>query len=187
MKRITVFLLIAFLIAGAVSAQGIREPQGGNDLMNNTERSNRQNMQNHCQERNNRQERTDRREMTEHQRENTAVTVEGTVKLEKGFVSIQSGEAVYFVPMLSRYADSIDGLKDGAKVLIEGHGFKNFIRPAKVTIGGKTYIFLEPPRNQGMVYGNHFNQRWDNPRQGMGRKHMRNFNHGRKNMPEKKN
>ena len=140
MKRITILLLTGVLLAGAVSAEGIREPQKENDSVSNS------------RERTNRRERGECRNMERpnprnFQRENTSVKIDGTIKLEKGFVSVQSGDAVYFVPMLSRFIGSIDELKDGAKVSLEGHGFKNFVHPMKVTFDNKTYIF--PAEHRG--------------------------------------
>ena len=69
------------------------------------------------------------------------VTIEGTLTLEKGIISLTSGDNVYFIPRLSRLAGFIDGLKEGAKVSVQGYVFKNFIQPEKVTLNGKSYDF----------------------------------------------
>ena len=75
------------------------------------------------------------------QRENNSVTIDGILKLERGFVAVESGDTVYYVPTLNRYIGFIDELKEGAAVSVEGTGFRNFIQPAKVTIGDKSYDF----------------------------------------------
>lgn len=69
------------------------------------------------------------------------ITVEGTLQLEKGLIAVASGENVYFVGMLHRYAGFIDGIKEGNKVTIVGYAYKNFLRPTKLSIGGKSYDF----------------------------------------------
>ena len=74
--------------------------------------------------------------------ESKSVTVDGTLKLERGLVAVASGDSVYFVPMLERYIGFIDGLKEGTNVSVEGYEFRNIIRPVKVTIDGKSYDFL---------------------------------------------
>jgi hypothetical protein len=71
------------------------------------------------------------------QHEITTVSVEGTLKLDKGFASVQSGDTVYRIPMLNRFVAAND-LKDGAKVSVEGNAFRNFIMPKKIVIDGKT-------------------------------------------------
>jgi len=71
------------------------------------------------------------------------VTVEGVLKLEKGVIAVASGDSVYYVPKLTRYIGFIDGLKEGAKVSVEGSQFNEVIRPVKVTINGKSYDFPE--------------------------------------------
>lgn len=69
------------------------------------------------------------------------VTIEGTLTLEKGIISLTSGENVYFIPRLSRLAGFIDGLKEGAKVTVQGYVFKDFMQPEKITLNGKSYDF----------------------------------------------
>lgn len=83
----------------------------------------------------------DRPNRIDRQRDNT-VTVDGTLQLERGMVAVASGDSVYFVPMLTRYIGFIDGLKEGARVSVEGYESRNSIRPVKVTIGGKSYNFI---------------------------------------------
>ena len=78
---------------------------------------------------------------TERQRNNDFVTIDGTLKLERGFVAVESGDSVYYVPMLNRYIGFINDLREGARVSIEGREFRNVIQPTKLTIGGRSYDF----------------------------------------------
>jgi len=155
MKRLTISLVIIALAAGSIFAQPIRDAQ---------------------QERNNRPEAQNHREAPNRPQANN-VTVEGTLKLEKGFVAVESGTDVYLVPMLNRYIGFIGGLKEGAKVTVEGRGFRNMIQPSKVNIDGKAYDFNIPAQGQNFQNKN-FNNR--NDRQG-NRPDRNNFSHGRKN------
>ena len=70
-----------------------------------------------------------------------SITVEGTLQLQNGMIAIKSGETVYYVPMLQRYVGFIEALKEGNTISVEGYAFKNFLRPTKVALGGKTYDF----------------------------------------------
>jgi hypothetical protein len=106
-KKLFIFLFIAVLFAGTVSAQS-RTDRGRNSVL---------------------------------------VTVEGILKLQRGFIAVESGEASYLVPELTRYIGFIEGLKEGAKVSVEGYAFGNTIHPAKVTIAGKSYDFAAGLRN----------------------------------------
>ena len=101
MKKIVIFLFIAALLVGTVSAQN---------------RDNRQ-------------------------RDDNLVTVDGTLKLERGFVAVESGDSVYFVPMLNRYIGFINGLSEGTRVSVEGRNFRNVIQLTKLTINGRDYDF----------------------------------------------
>ena len=123
MKRLTVFLFISVLLAGTVYGQGIRDNQRTSDTVRRNERP----------------------------RNNDSITVEGTLKLERGFVAVESGDSVYLVPMLNRYIGFINGLSEGARVSVEGRESRNTIYPTKVTIGGKTYDF--PANNRGPAFG----------------------------------
>jgi len=135
MKRFLVFLIIAFLITGMVSAQPIID-QRNSDPKEKPE-----------QLRNSPPPRSSRA------REDNSVTVEGVLKLEKGFVAVESADNVYIVPMLNRYIGFITGLREGAKVSVEGYEFKNMIRPTKVIIEGKPYDFMSWDRNQPPGFG----------------------------------
>ena len=75
------------------------------------------------------------------QRENNPVTVEGTLKLDRGYAAVESGDTVYYVPILTRFMGFISELTEGATVSVEGYGFRNVIVPVNVTIAGKSYDF----------------------------------------------
>jgi len=109
-----------------------------------------------AQNRDNRPNRTDRKQ------EVTKVSIEGLLKLEKGIVAVESGGSVYYVPKLNRYIGFIEGLKEGTKVSVEGSQFKDFIRPVKVVINGKSYDF---PEYGSRDNNNRFSQGRDNFRQ----------------------
>jgi hypothetical protein len=66
-------------------------------------------------------------------------TVEGTLKMENGFLALQSGETVYFVPRLMRFAGFIDGIREGANVSLEGFVSRNVVHPTKITVAGNSY------------------------------------------------
>ena len=158
MKRLSLFLFIAVLLVGTISAQDKdRDSQ---------------------KDRNNRQDRGERQDRRSRQREAKSVTIDGTLQLEKGFVAVASGDSVYYVPMLTRYIGFIEGLKEGKKVSVEGYEFRKFIHPKKVTIDGKSYDFIADGRGSG---GPGF--RGDNfgPRRGCGP--GRDFGSDRRNGP----
>jgi len=123
MKRLVIFLIIAVLTAGAVFAQSVKE-QGANPPPRNSR-----------------------------VRDDNSVTVEGVLKLEKGLITVESSNNVYFVPMLNRYIGFISGLREGAKVSVEGYEFRNTIRPTKVTIEGKSYDFMSWDNDQSPGFG----------------------------------
>jgi len=136
MKRFLVFLFIAFLITGMVSAQPIID-QRNSDTKEKPE-----------QPRNSPPPRSNRAQ------EANSVTVEGVLKLEKGFVAVEKdADNVYIVPMLNRYIGFITDLREGAKVSVEGYEFKKMIRPTKVTIEGKPYDFMSWDRVQPPNFG----------------------------------
>ena len=70
-----------------------------------------------------------------------SITVEGTLQLQNGMIAVKSGENVYYVPMLQRLVGFVEGLKEGNTVTIEGYAGKNFLRPTKLTLSGKSYDF----------------------------------------------
>jgi len=130
MKKILFCLVIAILIAGTIFAQPIKEQRNPPAPKANSE-----------------QLRETPQPKSNRVREDNSITVEGALKLEKGFVAVENKDTVYIVPMLNRYIGFINGLKEGANVSIEGYKFNNMIRPSKVTIEGKSYDF--PTWNNG--------------------------------------
>ena len=133
MKKLTIFLFISILLIGAVYGQGIRDDQGAGGTQRRTEQ----------------QPNNDTQRRTERQRSNDLVTVEGTLKLERGFVAVESGDSVYYVPMLNRYIGFINDLREGTRISVEGRESRNVIQPTKVTIGGRSYDFPASGPNPG--------------------------------------
>ena len=88
-----------------------------------------------------------------------AQTVEGTLKLERGTVAVQSGETTYLVPVLTRYIGFINDLREGEKIVIEGFVINDIIHPVKAAIGGKSYDFIMPGYGYGMQFFNFGNMR----------------------------
>ena len=92
---------------------------------------------------------------------------------------MESGGDVYLVPMLNRYIGFISGLKEGAKVTVEGRGSRNMIQPVKVNIDGKDYDFNIPMPHGQSIKNQNFDNRRDNSKHGNG-PDRKNFSHGRK-------
>ncbi|MDR2521031.1 MAG: hypothetical protein LBC72_00535 [Spirochaetaceae bacterium] len=76
------------------------------------------------------------------------VTVNGTLALKNGTIAVESGGVDYYVPMLERYTGFVEGLKENAKVSLEGYRVKSrrgessaLLRPVKMTLNGKNYDF----------------------------------------------
>lgn len=67
------------------------------------------------------------------------VKIEGTLQLHKGQFAVASGNDIYYVPVIGRYAGFIEGLKEGSTASFEGYVRGNLFRPTKMTISGKTY------------------------------------------------
>jgi len=158
MKKIIISLIIAVLVASAVSAQPIMEQRNPGPKVN----PERLNNAGGPQLRNNRV------------RENKSISVEGVLKLDKGFVAVQSTDTVYYVPMLNRYIGFITGLREGEKVSVEGYESKKMIRPTKVTIDGKSYDFIAWNSSQ-------------DPSQGFGKRDFRPDNNRRAPAPRLNN
>jgi len=167
MKKIAIFLLFTLIIAGTVFAQQAREqrreltPHQRNELQRNEG------------------QRTDhRREVNPRTRimqfDTNLITVSGTLKLQRGMITIESGDSVYFVPLLNRYIGFINGLTEGANVSIEGFPARNFIRPTKLTIDDRTYDFPAQRMNHPQMNQNH-RHRIEN--YGKNHGHGRNFGH----------
>jgi hypothetical protein len=68
-----------------------------------------------------------------------ALKIEGTLQLHNGQFAVASGSNIYYVPRIGRYVGFIDALKEGSNVSFEGYVAGNFLRPVKMTIGGKSY------------------------------------------------
>ena len=84
------------------------------------------------------------------------VTVSGSMVVANGSPALKSGEITYIVRGIDRLVGFVDGLKEGAEVTIEGRSVSNprddnqkILRPAKLTINGKTYEMAVP--NQSSV------------------------------------
>ena len=74
------------------------------------------------------------------------VTVSGSLVVSHGMPALASGDVTYIITGISRLIGFVDGLKEGAQVSIEGSAFGNnsdaklkYLRPVKLTLGGKTY------------------------------------------------
>jgi hypothetical protein len=84
------------------------------------------------------------------------VSVTGTLGLQHGHITVSGEGTAYYVPVLEQYIGFIEGLKDGARISLEGYVWGNGgyarIRPVKVTIDGKDYDFS--PRVPPMPYHN---------------------------------
>ncbi|MFZ2636182.1 MAG: hypothetical protein WAZ99_08275 [Rectinemataceae bacterium] len=50
-------------------------------------------------------------------------TVEGTLELTSGGIAVKQGDNTYYVMGLNRLVGFVDGLKEGAKVKLEGYAF----------------------------------------------------------------
>ncbi|MCL2808439.1 MAG: hypothetical protein FWD24_00075 [Treponema sp.] len=156
MKKLFLIMFIAVLLTGSLFAQ---------------ERGNRQN-------RENRPQRSEIQEGQTRARQINPITVDGILKLERGFIAIESGNVTYTVPMLTRYIGFISDLREGARVSIEGFGFRNFIQPVKVTINSRTYEFNNRMR---MLEQQNFTQRRENTRPNS--EARGNFSPSRRNAP----
>jgi len=175
MKKLTFLFTITILITAAVFAQSVREQQREIEPPRNDRR------RESPPQAGNEMRRIVPQVMHERQSERSPITVEGTLKLENGFVSIQGANSnvVYHVPMLNRFIGFISGLREGASVSLEGFQFRNVIHPIKMTIDGQTYDFQRLAANN-MNYGN--SQRMNNHRQS-----RENFGPNRKNTHNHRN
>ncbi|MCL2175123.1 MAG: hypothetical protein FWB73_03665 [Treponema sp.] len=180
MKRFLVLMIIAILMTGMISAQGIRDgnavdpqarieqrrevhPEAGRGQRPNfnPERRSEHRPNANPQNRDN-----------DRQRGQNQITISGILKLERGFIAIQndapnSDSALYLVPMLNRYIGFINGLREDARVIIEGHQFRNIIHPVKLTIGDRAYNF--PAFNPNHNFDSFQNKHHGNFRKNMDR------------------
>ena len=70
-----------------------------------------------------------------------SVSVNGTLQLQNGQIVVVNGNTFYYVPTLQRYVGFIDGLREGARISIDGFVNGNFMVPTKLNLNGKTYDF----------------------------------------------
>ena len=80
------------------------------------------------------------------------VTVSGDIIIVRGSPAVKSGDVTYILNRNFSLFGLVDGLKEGAKVTIEGRARGTpkdekvmFLVPSKLTFNGKTYENLEPP------------------------------------------
>jgi len=147
MKKLIIFLFAAVLITNTVFAEGIREQQPQQNQRQELQRY-REKFQTLNERWRNFYSETER----SRQREINTVTIEGTLKLERGIVAVDSGTSVHLVPMLNRYIGFISELKEGTFVTVTGYEFRNFLQPVKVAFEDKSYDFMGYGRNLG--FGN---------------------------------
>jgi hypothetical protein len=74
------------------------------------------------------------------------LTVSGNLSIVHGRIALVSGDTTYYVSGLSRFVGFIDGLKEGARVSLEGAAYQlpndtaaKFLRVSKLTLNGKDY------------------------------------------------
>jgi len=136
------FILLAFLVIGMVSAQSAPR----NFRRNERPRDNRENRLPD----NMRQDFSERRQNLPRLSAET-VTVTGELTIARGMLAVKSGEITYLAMGLNRYTGFIESLKDGAVVTLEGRtvnspgddNTKIFVI-SKLTIGGKDYDLESP-------------------------------------------
>jgi len=85
------------------------------------------------------------------------VTVSGDIVIVRGSPAVKNGDVIYVLNRNFSLFGLVDGLKEGARVTIEGRAIEGramgtpsdgkvmFLVPSKVTFNGKTYDNLEPP------------------------------------------
>ncbi|MDR2313422.1 MAG: hypothetical protein LBE02_02700 [Spirochaetaceae bacterium] len=80
------------------------------------------------------------------------VTVTGNLVLSNGRIALKSGDELYYVGGIQRLVGFVEGLKEGARVSLEGYVFKGpgeeaagFLVPTKLTIGDRVYDIPRPP------------------------------------------
>jgi len=74
------------------------------------------------------------------------ITVRGNLAVSQDMIAVRSGNTTFLVPELKKYSGSIDDLKDGVPVTIEGSALNNpdnikvkTLIPTKMTLAGKEY------------------------------------------------
>jgi len=177
MKKLTILLIATIIIAGAAFAQPVRDQR--REAAPQAERQREANPQMHRQAEVRPQHQNDNRRAVnpERIREAVPITINGTLKLERGIVAIQGqDDTVYLAPMLNRFIGFITGLREGANITVEGYQIRTIINPIKATIDGQTYDFRRLIQNNININ----NDRRDNPR------NKENFRHNRNNHNQSK-
>jgi len=79
------------------------------------------------------------------------VTVSGELTIVQGSLAVKSGNITYLTMGLQRFVGFIDGLKDGARVSLEGNAITRtsdaatkYLMVTKLTIAGKDYDVGRP-------------------------------------------
>ena len=72
-----------------------------------------------------------------------AVSITGDLQLRNGMICVVDNEQVFYIPNLERLVGFIDGLKEGAKVKVDGYAYGNqenqYVQPSQLTLNGKSY------------------------------------------------
>jgi hypothetical protein len=73
-------------------------------------------------------------------------TVSGNLSIVHGRIALVSGDTTYYVGGLNRFVGFIEGLKEGARVSLEGAAYQSptdtkvkILRVSKLTLNGKDY------------------------------------------------
>lgn len=88
------------------------------------------------------------------------VKIDGVLVLKNGVISVESGGKIYHTPQLERYVGFLDGLKENAKVGVEGWSVPNpryentaFLRVIKLTLNGKEHDLSDAGGRGGFMNG----------------------------------
>lgn len=82
-------------------------------------------------------------ERRENFRQREPVSVSGTLVLAGGFIALDSGDTLYYTNGLERLVGFVDGLKENARVLLEGYDFSRVsARRTQDTVQTETRHFL---------------------------------------------
>jgi hypothetical protein len=82
------------------------------------------------------------------------VKVSGNLAIQRGMIAVESDGITYLTGGLNRFVGFIDGLKEGARVTLEGWALPvpqdektKFVRVQKLTLDGKEYDLGMPRHN----------------------------------------
>ena len=74
------------------------------------------------------------------------VSINGNLTIVRGMIAVKSNDLTYLAGGLTRFIGFIDGLKDGAAVILDGNAFSlpqndkvKFLQVQKMTLNGKEY------------------------------------------------